>query len=706
MQCIALTCLFVLLTLAGTTPVSAQSGNDFFQQALRKERVEGDLKAAIALYQRILKEHAADRALSAKTLVQLGQAYEKMGNADARSSYQRVIREYADQSAQAAVARARLSALLAGATLAAGTEPAVRRVWSGAEVDAMGSPTRDGRLLTFVDWTFGNLALRDLATGEKRLLTNKANWANLSYALYSTPSPDGRRVAYAWSVDARPATDRAEFELRLVGIDGGEPRVLYANPDVEYLHPSEWSPDGKQIVTMLTRRDHMSQIALISATDGAVRVLKTLDWRGPGKMSFSSDGRFLVYDFPPREDSPQRDIYVVATDGSAENVLVRHTANDIVMGWAPDGKHVLFASDRTGNMSVWLVPVANGKPAGEPLLVRRDAEFASVNPLGFTQNGAFLYAASLSAIDMYVASIDPVSGKSAGDPTRMVDHLVGANRAADWTRDGTAVVYVSERQGGAFRNPGSLIIRSLATGAERMVPAQLGSLTSPRWSPDGRFIVGNGRDKNGRPGIFRVDPQSGEATMLVDGPSRQFAGWSADAGSIIYWIQDLPHQRLAVVAQRIDNGDSKDLFLMSWKRSANLYQADVSPDGRQVAFVVIADSGAHTTLRVMSTEGGESRQLFEAPRSDDPIGSLAWSADSRYVFFGLRNGEKARVMRIAAAGGPAQETGVTMDGSIRYLRAHPDGQRIGFTAGNSANEIWVMENFLPRPQPQRPDKPR
>jgi Tol biopolymer transport system component len=283
--------------------------------------------------------------------------------------------------------------------------------------------------------------------------------------------------------------------------------------------------------------------------------------------------------------------------------------------------------------------VANGKPAGEPVLVRRDAEFASVNPLGFTQNGAFLYAASLSAIDMYVASIDPVSGKSAGDPTRMVDHLVGANRAADWTRDGTAVVYVSERQGGAFRNPGTLIIRSLATGAERMVPAQLGSLTSPRWSPDGRFIVGNGRDKNGRPGIFRVDPQSGEATMLVDGPSRQFAGWSADTGSIIYWIQDLPHQTVAVVRQRIDNGESRDLFRMSWKRSANLYQADVSRDGQQVAFVVFPDSAAPATLRVMSTDGGESRQLFGSQdrRAD---WKLAWSADSQYVF--VLGNEKAR----------------------------------------------------------------
>ena len=115
MKCIALISLAILLLLASTSSALAQGGNDLFQQALRKERVDGDLKAAIALYQRILKEETADRALCAKTLLQLGQAYEKMGMADARSSYQRLIREYADQSEQVTVARARLGALSAGA---------------------------------------------------------------------------------------------------------------------------------------------------------------------------------------------------------------------------------------------------------------------------------------------------------------------------------------------------------------------------------------------------------------------------------------------------------------------------------------------------------------------------------------------------------------------------------------------------------------
>ncbi|MDP2957263.1 MAG: tetratricopeptide repeat protein [Longimicrobiales bacterium] len=697
MKSIAVLCLALLLTISDASPASAQSGADLFQQALQMERVEGDLKAAIALYQRILEEHAADRALSAKVLVQLGQAYEKMGNSDARTSYQRVIRDYADQPEQVTMARARLDALSASATRSAGAGPTVRRLWSGDDIDATGAPTRDGRLLTFVDWTFGDLALRDLSTGQNRLLTNKGTWGDLSFPLNSTPSPDGRRVAYGWSGDMRRSDQARQFELRLIGIDGGEPRVLYADPEVVYGQPSEWSPDGRQIVTMLARTDHATQIALIGATDGAVRVLKTLDPRGPGKMSFSPDGRYVVYDRPPGEDAEQRDIYVLATDGSAESALVQHPAQDVVMGWAPDGRHVLFASDRTGDMSVWLAPVANGKPAGEPMLVRRDPEFATAVPMGFTQNGAFLYGVNASASDIYVAPIDPTTGKAKGVPALMLNHFVGANRSADWTRDGTAALYMSRRQPGPETDWGSLVVRSLATGAERVLPTPLDGLRPPRWSPDGRYIVAKGRDRNGRPGLFRVDPQSGEATMLVEGGGRWFAGWSADATSIIYWIQNMP-QPLAIVSQRLDTGESKTLFSMEWKPQTNLYAADVSPDGRQVAFVSFPDPGARTTLHVVSSEGGETRTLFQAPEEYHIGVALAWSTDGRYVFFELSNGNDHRLMRVAATGGPAQETDMVIGGRIAHLRMHPDGQRLSFTLFRDSGEVWIMEDFLPKPE--------
>src|SRR5262245_23190727 len=90
-----------LLALIGGS-VLAQSGNELFQQALVKERTEGNLQEAIKLYQTIVQKYGSDRKLAAKSLLQIGQAYEKLGNTEARKAYERIAREFADQKEVAA----------------------------------------------------------------------------------------------------------------------------------------------------------------------------------------------------------------------------------------------------------------------------------------------------------------------------------------------------------------------------------------------------------------------------------------------------------------------------------------------------------------------------------------------------------------------------------------------------------------------------
>jgi hypothetical protein len=41
---------------------------------------------------------------------------------------------------------------------------------------------------------------------------------------------------------------------------------------------------------------------------------------------------------------------------------------------------------------------------------------------------------------------------------------------------------------------------------------------------------------------------------------------------------------------------------------------------------------------------------------------------------------------------------------IRHVRVHPDGRRIAFTAGGVKLEIWVLENFLPKPEVAQAEK--
>ncbi len=66
-----------------------------------------------------------------------------------------------------------------------------------AEVDITRSVSPDGRFLTYTDWSTGNLAVRDLKSGEERHLTNKGSWLDSDeFALFSTISPDSQQFVF------------------------------------------------------------------------------------------------------------------------------------------------------------------------------------------------------------------------------------------------------------------------------------------------------------------------------------------------------------------------------------------------------------------------------------------------------------------------------------------------------------------------------
>lgn len=92
-----------------------------------------------------------------------------------------------------------------------------------------------------------------------------------------------------------------------------------------------------------------------------MRVLKSIDWRGVRRMFFSPDGKVLAYDLSVGDSSQQRDVFILAVDGSRETPAVVHPATDIVVGWSPDGSRLLFSSDRTGVIGLWGLSISDGK---------------------------------------------------------------------------------------------------------------------------------------------------------------------------------------------------------------------------------------------------------------------------------------------------------------------------------------------------------
>src|SRR5262249_18824019 len=126
----------------------------------------------------------------------------------------------------------------------------------------------------------------------------------------------------------------------------------------------------------------------------------------PRKALFSQDGRYLAYDVQ-QPDSPNRDLWLMSLDGS-QTALVQNPADDRMLAWLPDG--VLFASDRTGAMDGGRQAVANGKPQGAP--ERLKAGIGNLtHALGLTRKGSLYYSVSTATNDVFVAQVDPATGK-------------------------------------------------------------------------------------------------------------------------------------------------------------------------------------------------------------------------------------------------------------------------------------------------------
>ena len=581
-----------------------------------------------------------------------------------------------------------------------------RQVWAPAE-DTHGVPSSDGRYFPFTDWETGDLAIRDLTTGKNRHLTSKGSWhESAEFAHGALLSPDSQQVAYGWF------NQDFFYELRTIGLEGSEPRVLYRTEQMAYVVPAGWSPDGKRILVNLTRIDGATQIAWVSVADGSLRVLKTMDWRYPFKVNLSPDGRTIAYDFPPQENSPQRDIFLLAADGSRETPLVQHSANDYLLGWMPDGERLLFASNRTGSLCIWVVQVADGKPQGNPKMVKKDV--GRILPLGISQDGAFFYAQQSGMKDVYVAEVDPGTGTPLSPPAMVTERFVGSNNVPAWSPDGEHLAYVSQPTDPHFSTglDARIIIRSVITGKERELWPQLNEITHLSWSPDGRELLLTGYDRNRlyNQSLYRMDAQTGEVTPIVrsDYEATLAEGaWSPDGKAIFYVRHDTTTKSQTILVRDLETGKERIVYRAVWPSS--FVFTTLSPDGRNVAFLAEEHTtdGHNHVLIIMPTAGGEPRELLGPELStmqegSEHIYSLAWTPDGRHML--LTKGpfpprQTNELWRIPAEGGETQKLGV-MEGLrfIRHVRVHPDGRRIAFTAGGVKLEIWVLENFLPKPE--------
>lgn len=686
----------MLFSLMAAALAVAETPQELYQRALVKERSEGKLDEAMKLYRRAVDTAGKDRALAANALVQLAACYEKLGNVESRKIYERVVREFGEQKEAVATARARLGTVEGGVA----SSGVIQRALKTGGMNAEAKPTPDNRYLVFVNWNSnGNLAIHDLASGTAHDITHDAS-AKTGFADELAVTPDGKSVVYTWYPSG------GNGELRIIGIDGSGGRTILRNPESN-IWTGAVSPDGKTVAVVVGKNRKSQQLALVALDTGKLRVLKSIV-EGSQIGNFSPDGRWIVYarsNWDRHLEAPEgkSEVCSIATEDGRESRLASLLTDHAPPYYSPDGSRVVFVAERSGQFHLWAVRIAEGKPLGDPEIVKKDV---ARKPMGFAANGSFyFYDLGAGRTGIFVAEMDPATWKVKSAPKEVSNATMHAQVfGSAWSPDGKLLAYKISPQPAA-RGITKVILRARDSGQEREIAVN-GSFNG--WFRNGNSLL---VQAGGR--IRLVDADTGEDRLLVErehwGRKGRGPGWpvsSADGRSLFYTVRDsgppqpgkpLPDFDTARIYRLdLESGSEQELGGLE-TRNGNLMAFDLSPDGRTIAFTA-STPGKGWSLFVMPASGGEPREIAI---NDEVLldRGIAWTADSRAILLvrGVTGPSKRReIWAQPINGGTPQDTGIGT-GAIRYLAVSPDGRHFAFAGSvQESDPVSVLDNLFPK----------
>ena len=191
----------------------------------------------------------------------------------------------------------------------------------------------------------------------------------------------------------------------------------------------DYSRDGRQLA-FCSNRSGSFQIWTMKADGTGLRQVTTADGANFTFPDFSPERRKLVFGGTATAAAADDDIYTIDADGTGLTRLTSGAGNNDYPAYSPDGRRIVFISDRTGTEQVWLM-------------------------------------------------------NADGSHQRQLTHSgVTEDEVPEWSPDGRRIVY----QEGDPPNGRIWVMNADGTG-NRQLTSGPGSDFGPAWSPDGRQIA-------------------------------------------------------------------------------------------------------------------------------------------------------------------------------------------------------------------------
>ncbi len=219
-----------------------------------------------------------------------------------------------------------------------GHADSLKRVTYDRGIVVMPAWSPDGKEIAFTSYVQKNpdLFAIQLETGQRRVLSGFAG-------LNNSPSwhPSGKDLVLVLSKDGNS-------ELYRLDLRGGRPTRLTFDRNID--SSPCYSPDGEQIAYTSDRGLTVNLYVMDSGGRDSKRISPSNGWFDMAAWAPWGDRLALM---GSRDTSRRFDIFTVGSDGSALQQLTRNAGSNESPCWSPDGRHILFTSNRDGNWNLY-----------------------------------------------------------------------------------------------------------------------------------------------------------------------------------------------------------------------------------------------------------------------------------------------------------------------------------------------------------------
>ena len=428
-------------------------------------------------------------------------------------------------------------------------------------------------------------------------------------------------------------------------------------------------------------------LSLVAASSYAATPLWLRD------VQISPDGTEIAFCY-------KGDIYKVPSNGGTATQLTTQASYECSPIWSPDSKQIAFASDRNGNFDLFVMSADGGAAR------RLTTHSASEIPSTFTTDGNYiLFSASIqdpanSALFPTSAMTElykvPVTGgrteQVLGTPAEMVCFDKSGKTFLYQDRKGFEDEWRKHHTSSITRD---VWLYDSENGKHTNLTAHAGEDRNPVFAPDGQTVYFLSERDGSTFNVYSFpisSPQSLKTVTHFKTHPVRFLSMGSNGtlcytydGEIYTQKQGDKPQKVKIDIIRDDQNTIADLNFSNGATSAT-----VSPDGKQVAFIVRGE------VFVTSADYNTTKQITHTPARE---AGLTFSPDNRTLAYASeRNGNwelyMAKIARKEEANFPnataiEEEVLLPSDKTERtYPQFSPDGKELAFI--EDRNRLMVL----------------